>query len=543
MDFSVYSAPTLVAKNQQGASKTTFSPSQQLRGTLSDDVMFSGDSRSKASHKSSFLKAGLFAFAALLFPSWAMASQEASSNDSFEIPASLKSDHRPTSPTCPDDDQRPAEVAENLRGSKLISAEQVALAEYLEPRTVLILTKPNPSSVSKLPPTDSKKPSSPNEANESYANFFNFMETPPELAKFIEQFKLPNGQYVFPALPQELLPELEKSTENFQTPKNNPEPSPPRGQAGTGFICQEDGLILTNHHVIEKVEEGGEIVVDLGTKRYQAKLIATDPYVDLAFLKIDTRGEKLPTLSFAPEVKKGELVASMGNPTGFKNVMNIGDLSALYQVSPPEWNDPSPPFHIVNSAVNKGNSGGASVNIKGEMLGQLFAKSADPFVEGQGYVAPQEYIEGAINRLHAGKPIDNRLSIGIDIRPLHEMTFLSNKDIQELAKGELEANELKIVRDIALGVSERMDETFGVSVGSIIPTGANGEPTLAASSGNFQLGDVIVAVNGQSFESMPQFIAQVKSIFQDEAFELTLIRDGKKKTVSFPGESKDNKTS
>ncbi len=461
MSLSVHSTPVLFSQNQfsknkEGASKTKVSPAQSFKTIASDDVLFSGASSSKTPHKTSLWTAGLFTLASLLVPSWAVAERETQSNETPRIHATLKSDHRPTSPTCTDDGQRPLNVDDSLRGLRLISAEQVALTKYLKPRT---------SRIWALPAADKSTSS--------------------------------------------LLPEaLEMSR-------------------GTGFTCQEDGLIVTNHHVVSLVlKEGGSIMVTLGNKSYSATVVDTDELADLAILKIDTKGEKLSTLHFSPEIEHGEIVALMGYP-GLENVTSFGTLSALYQLFS------SFPKHVTDAPINPGNSGGAATNLKGQMIGHIVTKASNPLIDNQGFLNPTEYLKSALQRLHQGKSIHNRLSLGIMIMPRHEVAFFSDEDIHELFEDDLKRNELKTVRKAALEASELMGEAFGISMAGISPIGPNGEPTIAATSGNFQLGDVIVAVNGQAFQSQAQFLAQVKSIFQDEAFELTVIREGEKITLKF----------
>ena len=136
---------------------------------------------------------------------------------------------------------------------------------------------------------------------------------------------------------------------------------------GSGVIVRSDGVILTNNHV---VQGGTDIVVALSDKReFKAKVLLADPRTDLAVLKIDTKGERLPTVPFADsdKVQVGDLVLAIGDPFGVGQTVTMGIVSALArtQVSASDYQF----FIQTDAAINPGNSGGALVTTDGKLAG------------------------------------------------------------------------------------------------------------------------------------------------------------------------------
>ncbi len=419
------------------------------------------------------LKIGMVALTALLSPGLVSA-QPPTGADSVEIttrsviPDNLKSNHQLTFSTCPDDGVRPVAVDPKLSGLAASSAEKVALLDYLRPRTAKIQIK-------------YERPTTPTDKMSTVRQ--------DEFAPFFRDFSLEKGGI----------------------PKSD----------GTGFVCQPDGVVLTNHHVVKAVlNQAGKITVEINRKIYPAQIIALDEAADLAVLKIDTQGEELPTVHFAPEVRQGEFAALLGFPGGLHEVLSSGTLSALYQVPPRPLSNLT--AHLTEASVNSGNSGGAVFNNRGEVLGQVFGKADPRRAENRGYVTPIEFLQSALARLNKGLPIDNRLSLDSNVIEQYRVAGWDDDDIAQLDKNPETQALLKKIRAKALEAFEVMsEEEVGVSVikGSD-PSG---------------VGDVIVAVNGERFQNQFEFQALLKSIFQGEAFELTIIRDGERETLLFPG--------
>jgi S1-C subfamily serine protease len=146
------------------------------------------------------------------------------------------------------------------------------------------------------------------------------------------------------------------------------DPVPVEG-AGSGFVIDPDGYILTNNHVVQGAQS---IEVVLGDKsRYSAKLIGADPRNDVAMIKVDTKGKKLIALPLGDSeaLQVGQKVIAIGNPFGFASTLTTGVVSALgrtVQTSQTTYIDEA---IQTDAAINRGNSGGPLINSHGEVIG------------------------------------------------------------------------------------------------------------------------------------------------------------------------------
>jgi Do/DeqQ family serine protease len=170
---------------------------------------------------------------------------------------------------------------------------------------------------------------------------------------------------------------------------------------GSGVIVRADGLILTNNHV---VEGGTDIVVALNDKReFKAKVLTADPRTDLAVLKIDTKGEKLPTVPFGDSdaVQVGDLVLAIGDPFGVGQTVTMGIVSALARTQG-SANDYQ--FFIqTDAAINPGNSGGALVTTDGKLAGintAIYSRSGGNI--GIGFAIPANLARRVVEGVEGG---------------------------------------------------------------------------------------------------------------------------------------------
>jgi serine protease Do len=170
---------------------------------------------------------------------------------------------------------------------------------------------------------------------------------------------------------------------------------------GSGVIVRADGLILTNNHV---VEGGQDIVVALADKReFKARVLLADSKTDLAVLKIDTKGEKLPTIDFADSdrVQIGDLVLAIGDPFGVGQTVTMGIVSALArtQVSASDYQF----FIQTDAAINPGNSGGALVTMDGKLAGintAIFSRTGQ--YAGIGFAIPANLARRVVDGAASG---------------------------------------------------------------------------------------------------------------------------------------------
>jgi serine protease Do len=160
---------------------------------------------------------------------------------------------------------------------------------------------------------------------------------------------------------------------------------------GSGVIIGEDGLIVTNNHVIENAKE---LVVTLGSgDEVPATVIGVDPPTDLAVIKVDKKG--LPAISFADseQLRVGEPAIAIGNPLGldFQQSVTLGVVSARERSITIQGQKFT--FIQTDAAINDGNSGGALVNIFGKVIGINTAKIKIAGVEGMGFAIPSNTVK------------------------------------------------------------------------------------------------------------------------------------------------------
>jgi serine protease Do len=168
---------------------------------------------------------------------------------------------------------------------------------------------------------------------------------------------------------------------------------------GSGVIVRGDGVVLTNNHV---VANGQDIVVALADRReFKAKVLLSDSHTDLAVLKIDTKGEHLPTVDFgdSDRLQVGDLVLAIGDPFGVGQTVTMGIVSALArtQISASDYQF----FIQTDAAINPGNSGGALVTTDGKLAGintAIYSRTGESI--GIGFAIPanlaRRVVEGAL---------------------------------------------------------------------------------------------------------------------------------------------------
>jgi serine protease DegQ len=264
---------------------------------------------------------------------------------------------------------------------------------------------------------------------------------------------------------------------------------------GSGVIWGEDGVIVTNNHVVEGAQE---IVVVLATGRQvDAEVVATDPLTDLAVLRVDREG--LPTAEFAdglPQV--GELAVAMGNPLGFENSVTAGIVSGLDRSVPSGGNTPAL-VHLLqtDAPISPGNSGGALVDADGRVIGINVA-----------YIPPEA----------------RAVSIGFAI---------PSETVVDVVQQLLESGE---VQHAFLGVgpaplTPELAEQFGIDAEEGIVVLNVVEGSGAAEAG-VQAGDVLLSADGEPLGSVEDLFALLRERDPGDEVELELLRDDERQTVA-----------
>ena len=272
------------------------------------------------------------------------------------------------------------------------------------------------------------------------------------------------------------------------------QPQPVQG-AGSGVIISADGYIVTNNHVIDGADN---IEVVLNDKRdFKATLVGTDPTTDIALLKIEADG--LTPLSFGNSdgVKVGEWVLAVGNPFNLTSTVTAGIVSAKGRhVGINTSNMAIESFIQTDAAVNPGNSGGALVNTKGEVIG-INTAIASPTGSFSGY-------SFAVPSNIAQKVAQDLMTYGEVQRALLGVTI-----------GEVDAS---MVKELDL------DRPQGVVVVAVADGGAAKEAGVKEK-------DVITKLDDEAINSVPELQSRVAQHRPGDSIKLTLIRNGKQTEV------------
>jgi serine protease Do len=258
---------------------------------------------------------------------------------------------------------------------------------------------------------------------------------------------------------------------------------------GSGVIVSQDGYILTNNHVVDGVTG---VKVELPDSRtFTAKVVGTDPATDLAVVKIDAK--TLPTLEFGDSdaVKVGDVVLAVGNPLGVGETVTSGIISAKGRQTP-DGGEGYQDFLQTDAAINHGNSGGALVNVGGQLVGinsQILTPTDGNI--GLGFAIPSNMAKHVMDQLIATGTV-RRARLGITVQ--------------------------RITPDLAtsLGLS---------SVKGALVSGVD-EGSPAAKAGLRQ-GDVITAYNGKAVSDNNQLRNSVASTAPGSRVDLEVLRNGK----------------
>jgi serine protease Do len=240
------------------------------------------------------------------------------------------------------------------------------------------------------------------------------------------------------------------------------------GSEGSGIIYSSDGYIITNYHVIAAALSNSTATIDITLPNQEesisATIVGSDKVSDLALLKIDKTGLTAAEFGKSSDTKVGELAVAIGNPLGlnFAGSVTVGYISAINRKITTDGRT----YNLIqtDAAINSGNSGGALVNSKGQVIGINSIKVQETGVEGLGFALPIDDVKPIIEELLTNKKI-SRPYIGLSGFNLDSKT------------------------------AERNDLVAGVYVQTV---GAN---TPAQKSG-IKSGDIITAIDGQSIETM-----------------------------------------
>jgi len=265
---------------------------------------------------------------------------------------------------------------------------------------------------------------------------------------------------------------------------------------GSGVIVTDDGYIVTNNHVIEQSDEIQVVLNDRRT--YTAELVGSDPGTDLALLKID--GKDLPFIAMgnSDDIKIGEWVLAVGNPFNLTSTVTAGIVSAkarninILQ----DQRYPIESYIQTDAAVNKGNSGGALVNMNSELVGINSAiLSPSGAYSGYSFAIPVNIVRKVVSDIIKYGEVQ-RAVLGVEIRDV-------NKELVE---------------------KYNLDKIEGVFIEGVTEEGAAKEAGL-------RKGDVILRIDDAKINSIAELTAQIGKYRPGEKVNIIIKRDKKKKQI------------
>ena len=280
--------------------------------------------------------------------------------------------------------------------------------------------------------------------------------------------------------------------------------------SGSGIVISEDGYILTNNHVVASSSESTYYEISDATSikisfygddnKYDATIVGKDAQTDLAVLKIDKDGLTAAEFANSDEIKVGEFTMAVGNALNLGTTITCGVVSALNRkVTDEEGNNLT--YIQTDAAINSGNSGGALVNSKGQVIGINTMKVSSTGVEGIGFAIPINSTTEITNELITYNKV-RRPYIGISGRNIDDST------------------------------AKKYNLVVGVYVVSV-------ESYSAAEKAGLQVGDVITKVDGEEITTMDQ-LNEIKNKHSiGDQITLTINRNGSEKQITLTlGESK-----
>lgn len=197
---------------------------------------------------------------------------------------------------------------------------------------------------------------------------------------------------------------------------------------GTGIILTQDGYIITNAHVLQDAQEA--VVVLNNDMSYEAKLVGISEKEDLAVVKIDTDGLIPAEFGDSSLLRVGDQVSALGNPLGYRMTLTPGIISAMDRSLEVEGNT----MYLLqtSAAINFGNSGGALLNDRGQVIGVTTVKiiSEDGSVEALGFAIPTQRVKYVVDQLIAGEEIKTPV-LGISVQDNPAVPGLTVKSIED----------------------------------------------------------------------------------------------------------------
>jgi serine protease Do len=297
-------------------------------------------------------------------------------------------------------------------------------------------------------------------------------------------------------------------------PRQRPRQRSPQGQltegAGTGFVIDKGGYILTNNHVIEGADK--ITVAFVGAARneeYPAKVVGHDPLTDSALLQLtEMPSAPMQEARFgdSSQMQQGDWVMAIGNPFNLGHTVTVGVISALDRPFGGTATRQQPMIQT-DAAINPGNSGGPLLNIRGEVIGMntaIYTDAQRAANIGIGFATPINTIRELLPQLRSGKISRGVIGVSISRDPITK----------------------EIAKDLGL------PNTSGAVISSV-------SPNAPAAKAGLQRGDVIVEFNGRPVTDSDSLVSMVVATKPGTTVPITIYRDNQQKTLNITPDELD----
>ncbi len=265
--------------------------------------------------------------------------------------------------------------------------------------------------------------------------------------------------------------------------------------AGSGVIISSDGYIATNHHVVDEATKI-RVCLQNGTE-YEATAIGSDEESDVALIKVDATNLVSIPIGNSDSLRVGDRACVIGNPLGkLSGTLTVGYISALNRKLTVD-SSTGVTMNVIqtDAAVNPGNSGGALINEYGELVGIIFAKTSNTYVEGLGYAIPINEAISVINDLVEVGYVRGRPALGIDIVVISSPTYAMMYRVNYL--------------------------------GVYVSASKNPENGLVA-------GDLIVSIGGEEVGDYSTFVSAIKKLTVGDTVDVEVMRGSEMLKLKVP---------
>ncbi len=273
---------------------------------------------------------------------------------------------------------------------------------------------------------------------------------------------------------------------------------------GTGFAYKKDnkyGYVITNHHVIDQATSVKITTIDGNT--VDAKVLGSDEYSDIAVLSIDAKAVSLvATIGDSSKLSLGDTLFTVGSPLGsdYMGTVTKGILSGNNRTV--TTSNSVMDVLQTDAAINPGNSGGPLCNVNGEVIGVNSLKLVEDEIEGMGFAIPIEIVMTSVDKLEKGEKI---------VRPMVGLEMLDVSNTYALYRYGITLN--------------NKDITSGIAVITVTDNGP-------AAKAGIQKGDIIIKVSDEEVDNTAEFRHKLYKHNVGDTIKITVLRDGKEKTLS-----------